>query len=125
MEPLIFKGVEGLPAPMTYTVELQDLDSTKTTRNARGKNTRDRIRGGWDVIRAINVVYEDLTLAEMALILQTIMDQDMDVEYTDPLVGGRRTANFYTGNRSAVMKRFYRKNGNVDWASLTFKIVEN
>ena len=124
MEPLIFKGVKGLPVPMTYSVELQDLDSSKTSRNARGVNTRDRIRGGFDVIRAITVTYEDLSLAEISLILQTIMDKDMDVEYTDPLVGGRRTANFYTGNRSAVMQRFY-KNGNADWASLSFKIVEN
>ena len=39
------KSAVDLPTPTDMTVSLQDIDSSTTTRNAKGYMMRDRVRG--------------------------------------------------------------------------------
>lgn len=93
---LIIDGVDFMPYLIDYSTDIEDVDSEKTTRNALGTLTRDRIA----VKDKLKLNFRPLTEAELALVLTTVKPPSVSVTYTDPKTSGLRTADFYAGPRN-------------------------
>lgn len=93
---LIINGVTVV-APKTFQVNLVDLDSENTSRNANGILIRDRIRQ----MRKLECEWGILTSTEISAILQAVNPTGVSVTYPDPYTGGNQTRTFYVGDRSA------------------------
>lgn len=105
------------------SVNISDLDSESSSRNALGQMMRDRIRGGKDALRKINVKCRPLNNGEMKSVMEVISTQAFFfVTYPDPLTGGNRRAEFYVGDRSVPVYRAV--DGKFLWSNLTFNLVE-
>ena len=111
------------PALEGMTVTLQDLDSESSTRTANGTMKRDRIVGGADAKRKIELEFPALTPAQASTLLQAISGVFFYVRYPDPYTGAFRTAQFYAGDRSAPVYTAD-VNGNVMWNRIRFTLIE-
>ena len=61
MSAIITIGSTELPAPVEYTVTLQDIDSENTRRTEAGILTRDRVRAGvYKILATWKVTKTDL-----------------------------------------------------------------
>ena len=89
------------PKLQGMTVRLQDLDGSNSTRTASGKMVRDRIVGGADAKRKIEIEWPAMDTASISMILQAISEPFFILKYPDPYIGDWRTAVFYAGDRTA------------------------
>jgi hypothetical protein len=112
---LQINGVE-VAAPKTFKVNVIDLDSNDTTRNAKGVLLRDRLR----VMRTIDCEWGPLTSSEISAILQIVSPTGVSVTYPDPMSGQDETRTMYAGNRVAPAYDF---NLNT-WLGLTMTLTE-
>ena len=85
MDILKVDGV-ALPAPHSYTVTLNDLDSADTGRTEDGMLVRQRLRGG---VAKISVQWKALSTADCAAILNAT---------------ATRTAQMYAGTRTTQLR---------------------
>ncbi|MFT8313171.1 MAG: DUF6711 family protein [Clostridium sp.] len=112
---LSINGV-AVAAPKTFQVDLVDLDSDTTQRNAKGVLMRDRLRQ----MRKLECEWGPLTNAEISTILQAVNPVNFPVVYPDPYTGNDQTRTFYAGDRSAPKYDF-----NKDlWLGLKFDLIE-
>lgn len=95
LQPMPEPKKEGL------TVNVQDIDAATTTRSANGTMLRDRVAGGANAKRKLEVEWPPMSSAEISTILQAIQGKFFWVEYPDPYTGTTRVAQFYSGDRSA------------------------
>lgn len=112
---LIINGV-AVAAPKTFQVDLVDLDSDSTTRNAAGVLMRDRLRQ----MRKLECEWGPLTQSEISAILQAVNPAGISVTYPDPYTGNDQTRTFYAGDRTAPAYDF----DNQTWQGLKFDLIE-
>lgn len=115
MSQFLINGV-AIAAPKNFKVNIFDLDSEKSTRNAKGYMLRDRIR----VTRKIECEWGPLTSAEIKNILVAVSPTGVPVTFPDPLTGGQNTLNMYAGDRSAPIYDFTTDM----WQGLSFNLTE-
>jgi len=84
-----------MPAPLPYTVNMQDLDGS-SGRAADGGMIRDRI----GTKRSINLEWANVTNSEAALILSAVSPIFFTAIYDDPLEGENTVKTFYVGDRA-------------------------
>ena len=104
-----------LPAPMAYSVEYNDLDSSDTGRSEDGMLHRKRIREG---VAKIKVSWKQLTFDKADLILNAVTPDSFEVKY---YFGTILTATMYAGNRSCELIRI--NNGQSKW-NISFDLIE-
>lgn len=117
-------NLAALPDPKTMKVLLQDIDSSATTRSADGTMLRDRIVGGAQAKRKIELTWPPMRTAEMSSILQAIADEFFWVEYPDPYTGSNRIAEFYAGDRTAPLYNSNLHGRGPLWESLAVNFIE-
>ena len=117
---LTVNGTE-LPEPAEFSVSVQDVDY-ESGRNQTGYMFRDRVRGGANAPRKIEVKFPPLTMEEVSTVLQAVSGASMYLTYPDPYAGHFRTANVYVGDRKAPL---YWRNGNkYMWTDVAFNFIE-
>lgn len=109
--------------PKGVTVVISDLDGD-SKRNAVGKMHRDRIKGGANALRALNVEWGPMSTAEMKTILQACGAEEFSITYLDPYTGANRTATFYVGDRTAPVYSYNEKFKKIIWTGLTCSFIE-
>ena len=113
----------ALPDPSTLTVLLQDIDASTTTRSANGTMLRDRIVGGENAKRKLELAWSALRPEPAKRILQAIKDEFFWVQYPDPYTGEDRIAEFYAGDRTVPMYH-YNLNGEILWERIGVNLIE-
>ena len=111
-----------LPHVATVTVAIQDLDSSKSGRNQAGVFFRDRIRGGANSPRKLQVTFMPMTGNELSTLLKKIGEASFLLTYPDPYEGHDREARFYVGDRTTPMID-YTANA-PRWGGLSVNFVE-
>lgn len=106
----------AIAAPKSFKVNIVDLDSDDTKRNANGVLMRDRIR----IMRKIECEWGPLTNSEIKDILVAVSPTGVPVTYPDPLIGGQNTLTMYAGDRSAPAYDF----NSGKWLGLSFNLTE-
>lgn len=93
MSELNVVSIDGvqLPAPMSYSVEYNDLDSDDTGRSEDGMLHRVRVRSG---VAKIQLSWEQLTKDKVDLILGAVEPASFTVVY---YFGTQKTATMYAG----------------------------
>lgn len=94
---LIKVGSTDLPAPVEYSVTLQDIDSDNTKRTETGLLQRDRVRAGVYKIQAKWIV----TKTQLKTITDAIAPAKFSITFFDPTTSTNPTKNMYCGDRSA------------------------
>jgi hypothetical protein len=112
---LLINGA-AVAAPKSFQVNLVDLDSDKSNRNAKGVMLRDRLRQ----MRKLECEWGPLTTAEISLILQTVNPVGVPVTYPDPYTGNNQTRTFYAGDRTSLAYDF----NNQMWQGLKMDLIE-
>lgn len=112
---LIINGAT-VAAPKTFQVDLVDLDSENTQRNAKGVLMRDRLRQ----MRKLECEWGPLTNSQISTILTGVSSVNFSVEYPDPQSGGQQTRTFYVGDRTAPAYNFK----NEIWQGLKLDLIE-
>lgn len=113
-----------MPSPSEMSVGLQDIDASTTTRTADGSMHRDRIVGGADAKRKLNLKFPPLPWAEIAFLFQAIKGEFFWVKYPDPYTGTMRTAEFYSGDRTAGIYTFELRSDGMIWRENGFNLIE-
>ena len=113
----------ALPDPSTFTVLLQDIDASTTTRSANGTMLRDRIVGGENAKRKLELAWPALRPEPAKRILQAIKGEFFWVRYPDPYSGEDRIAEFYAGDRTVPMYH-YNLNGEILWERIGVNLIE-
>ena len=103
-------------------VRLQDIDSGYTTRTASGKMLRDRVVGGANAKRKLDLEWPPLTGTDASTLLQAVSPVFFYVKYPDPYTNADRTAVFYVGDREAPVYQVI--NGTVRWEGIKFNLIE-
>lgn len=114
----------ALPAPNKMKVIVQDIDSANTTRSASGLMQRDRVAGGADAKRKIELEWSGLNADAVREILQRIGDVFVQVEYPDTYTGETRKGIFYSGDREAEMYSYNLYGRGILWKSLRANLIE-
>lgn len=114
----------ALPTPSKMSVIVQDIDSANTTRTASGRMQRDRVAGGKNAIRKIELEWSGMNAEKVSAILQGIGDVFFDVEYPDTYTGTTRVGTFYSGDRSAEMYSYNLYGNGILWKSLKANFIE-
>lgn len=114
----------ALPAPNKMKVNVQDIDSANTTRTASGKMQRDRVSGGADAKRKLELEWAGLRAEAVSNILQSIGDVFIQVEYPDTYTGQNRVGVFYSGDREAEMYSYDLHGTGILWKSLKANLIE-
>lgn len=90
-------GVD-MPAPSTFSVILQSIDSDSTTRNEQGILQRDRIRDG---VHKLTLKWNALAVADASTVLQAVSPVSFTVSFIDPLTNAPTSVTLYAGDRTA------------------------
>lgn len=117
-------NLAALPDPNQMTVRLQDIDASTTTRSANGTMLRDRVVGGEDAKRKIELSWPAMNNEKMSALLQALAPEFIWVEYPDPYTGTLREAEFYAGDRTAPMYHANLYGQGVLWESMSVNLVE-
>jgi hypothetical protein len=89
-------GVD-LPAPVEYSVSLQDIDSENTRRTETGVLQRDRVRAG---VYKIQVKWR-VTKTQLKTITDALKPAKFSVMFFDPTTSTNPTRSMYCGDRNA------------------------
>lgn len=110
--------VENFDKFKSCKVDIKDLDSEKTSRNANGLLIRDRIT----VKRTIELNTRPLSADEMKVLLTALSDVTTSITYIDPILG-TATKIFYVSDRTAPML-MRDKDGSWLWGEMSFSLIE-
>ena len=111
----------NLPDPQEMSVSVQGVDY-ESGRNQTGYMFRDRVRGGADAPRKIEVKFPPLSMSQVSTVLQAVNGASMTLTYPDPYTGANRTATVYVGDRKAPLYSIV--GGNYLWTDLAFNFIE-
>lgn len=119
-------NLTALPDPKFggLTVDLQDVDADTSGRTADGTMIRDRVVGGAQSKRKLEIEWPAMGSAQTSLILQTIAAKFFYVKYPDPYTASERTAVFYAGDRHAPVYSIDPDTGTVLWSGLKVNFIE-
>lgn len=104
-----------LPAPMTYAVEYNDLDSDDSGRSEDGMLHRVRVREG---VVKIKVSWKQIDQEKLNLILAAVAPDEFEVTY---YFGTQQTATMYAGSKSIECRRV--NQGQAKW-DISFDLIE-
>lgn len=113
-------GNTNIPAPMEYEWVEQDISGKSTGNEKAGRNeayTMKKKRKGQ--LRALNLIWGPLSIAECAALLQAFDPEYFDVEHLDAKAGGWITRKFYVGDKSVPAYNIALGL----WRNVSFKIV--
>lgn len=113
-----------MPSPSEMTVALQDIDASTTTRTADGSMHRDRIVGGADAKRKLNLKFPSMHGTDVSALLHAIEGEFFWVKYPDPYTGAMRTAQFYAGDRSLPVYNFDLRSNGILWREVGVNLIE-
>jgi hypothetical protein len=114
---LITIGSVVLPTPSTYNIALQDIVNAE--RNARAVLIAERIRAN---IRKIELGWQFISRADLAIVLSAISPLFFNVTYLDPVTNNLRTGTFYAGDRTVPMLDFF--SGEPRYKDFTVNLIE-
>jgi hypothetical protein len=97
---LLTIGGRVMPTPSEFTANLMDI--SKAERNASGDMVIERIT----TKKKLQVKYTRISATDLSTILNAISPTQYPVTYLDPLSNNFVTAQFYCGDRSAVLTSF-------------------
>lgn len=117
MSAIITIGSTELPAPVEYTVTLQDIDSENTRRTEAGILTRDRVRAGVYKIQATWKVNK----TDLKKITDAVSPAKFSVTFFDPTTSTNPTRPMYVGDRMARL--IYLESGQSLW-ELSLSLIE-
>ena len=110
-------GSIALPAPSSYQWDLEDVSKSDAGRVESGKMYKKKI----GYVRAVSVVWKNLSTAEISTILQAITTNEyFNLTFICPLEGKKTFMEVYVGNRSAPL---YNQTLDI-WESLSVKFIE-
>lgn len=99
MQDLIWVGEKLMPAPRTYRVDLQDIDSSDSGRSETGVMYRNRVRAGvYKILATWRVKQPNLNI-----LIDTIKPAAFKVTFFDPNTASTQTCIMYAGDRSSTM----------------------
>ena len=116
---LFIDGVE-MPPPVSYSVPMQDLDSSDTYRNESGVLIRNRVRQG---IAKIEAEWRANAL-DANILLGAIRPSKVSVMFYDPEISDYKTTNMYVGDRSCNLNAYFGIGGEVNLWSIKFNLIE-
>lgn len=105
-------------SPSEYQVSIMDLDSDKTTRNAKGDLIRTRIA----IKRKLSITFPPTTIAQMQTLLNAIHNggaTSFYCRYLDPK-DGFTTREFYVGDRVAPLYNYTLNR----WNKMSMEFIE-
>lgn len=114
----------AIPDPTSMTIRLQDIDASSTTRSANGTLLRDRVCGGENAKRKIDLKWANIRTGPAQVILQAIKDEFFYVKYFDPYSATERTAQFYAGDREMPVYTAAFDPTNYIFESLNVNLIE-
>lgn len=86
------------PAPTTYSLDIQDIDSEDSGRGETGYMTRERVREG---LYKLSLAFTNITSADVLGIKNVISSEEITVTLFD---GQYVTVKMYVGNRKLDLK---------------------
>lgn len=117
-------NLTAMPDPKMrgLVVRLQDIDASSTGRAADGTMIRDRVVGGANAKRKLEIEWPPLRTQDARTVLQAVSNLFFYVKYPDPYTGDYRTARFYAGDREAPV---YNVDANgVLWEGIKYNLIE-
>jgi len=91
-----------LPAPVEYSVSLQDIDSENTRRTETGMLQRDRVRAG---VYKIQIKWR-VTKTQLKTITDALKPAKFSVTFFDPTTSTTPTRYMYCGDRDADLVHY-------------------
>ena len=116
MATLYSIGGVAMPTPSDFQVGF--IDISKAERNASGYMIIERIT----TKRKLSIAYSQLSTSMVQSVLQAVAGTSFSVTYLDPLTGGNRTSEFYSGDRNLGMISFV--DGIPLYKDIKFDLVE-
>ena len=104
------------PAPTSYSVEIQDIDSADTGRGETGVMSRERVRAG---IYKVSVTFSYIKSSDVLAIKKAIKPSSVDVTLFD---GEHVHADMYAGAKTLTLKSID-DNSNCFW-DMSFNMTE-
>lgn len=106
----------AVKCPSTYKWKLEDLSNSASGRTEDCQMNKNRI----GQIVGIELSWNNVSIAEAAVILQQFDPEYVEVEYLDAKIGDYVTTVFYVGDRSAPLY-----NAEVGlWSNIAFNLIE-
>lgn len=99
---LITINTVPMPIPIQYSIPMEDLDSSDTSRSESGVLIRNRVRQG---ICRLDLAWR-VGGADAALLLGAIIPDKVTVDYFDPRTGSFDEAEMYVEGRSCSLLNF-------------------
>lgn len=119
MQNLIWIGNSLMPAPRTYRVDLQDIDSSDSGRSETGVMYRNRVRSNvYKIIATWRVNRPDLNT-----LVTAITPASFEVKFFDPNTASTKACTMYAGDRSSTMIKNDDK-ANETWWDFTVNFIE-
>lgn len=114
----MFLKIDGavMPAPIEYTVSIQDISKGGRTADATMHIERIATK------RKIELNLKMLSPEEVSRVLKAIKPVMFEVEYIDPEENGPKVGIFYSGDRTVKGLKFVR--GKMEWDTLGFNLIE-
>ncbi|PWG00952.1 DUF6711 family protein [Levilactobacillus bambusae] len=109
----------ALPTPTQYQFIVNDIDG-KSTRNAAGKLTRDRVA----VKRKLTIQWGPLSIEQLSQILTAIKEPFFQCTYLDGQEGKEVTKTFYVGDRTSPSYSWNENMKSMAWQSLSCDFIE-
>lgn len=106
----------GIPGPSSYVWELEDVSSEDGGRTEDINMHKKRI----GQVKGVELAWQNVSIPDASLILKAFNPEYVHVTYLDAMEGDWITAEFYVGNRSAVL---YNSTLGV-WESISFKLIK-
>lgn len=119
MSMIIVDGVE-MPEPSEFTWGLSDISNDDSGRIKGGNNLMYKNRTSQK--RTLSLAWNGTNPTTTATILQAFNPEYITVQYPDAMTGTNRTAVFYSGDKTAVMKQWFI--GGQRYSKISFKIIE-
>ncbi len=119
MQDLMWIDGTLMPAPRTYTVSLQDLDSSDSGRSETGVMYRNRVRSS---VYKIQATWR-LTRSDLAKLVRAITPESFSARFFDPNTLTIPTKTMYAGDRSSELV-LNDDNSNETWWDFSVNLIE-
>lgn len=113
-------NLASIPAPDEWGWGLQDVSSSDAGRVQDANATMYKMR--LTQKRKLAPVWKNRDAATVAAVLGAFQPEYVFVLYHDALENAYVVREFYTGDKSATMRKFYV--GGIEYSSLSFSIIE-
>ncbi len=110
----------NLPAPVEYSVSLQDIDSENTRRTETGMLQRDRVRQG---VYKIQVKWR-VKKSQLKTITDALKPAKFRVTFFDPTTSTSPTRYMYCGDRNADLIHYKEGSPNDSWWEISTSLIE-